>query len=132
MLILFNRHQVLPYAIQKLQAAGYQLVTVAECLGMPAYQSVVAPGTPDVSPLPFCFLLLVSWRLSDPALLFPFVVKLALLGGSLGLGLFFKKKQTHSFAKTLFHKNTLFHISDLIYNLDTAVDTSHLNFLWTY
>jgi peptidoglycan/xylan/chitin deacetylase (PgdA/CDA1 family) len=40
-------HQVLPYAIQKLQAAGYQLVTLAECLGMPAYQSVVAPGTRD-------------------------------------------------------------------------------------
>jgi peptidoglycan/xylan/chitin deacetylase (PgdA/CDA1 family) len=42
-------HQVLPYAIQRLQAAGYRLVTVAECLGMPAYQSVGNPGTPDGS-----------------------------------------------------------------------------------
>jgi hypothetical protein len=41
-------HQVLPYAIQRLQGAGYRLVTVAECLGMPAYQSVGNPGTPDV------------------------------------------------------------------------------------
>lgn len=45
-------HQVVPYAIQKLQAAGYQLVTVSECLGLPAYQSVVDPSTPDVC-LPF-------------------------------------------------------------------------------
>jgi len=42
-------HQVLPYAIQRLKSAGYNLVTVAECLGMPAYQSVGAPGTPDGS-----------------------------------------------------------------------------------
>ncbi|KIM40782.1 carbohydrate esterase family 4 protein [Hebeloma cylindrosporum] len=42
-------HQVLPYAIQKLQAAGYSLVTLAECTGLPAYQSVGAPGVPDVS-----------------------------------------------------------------------------------
>lgn len=42
-------HQVLPFAIQKLQAAGYKLVTLAECLGQPAYQSTSAPGTPDVS-----------------------------------------------------------------------------------
>ncbi|KAG6845260.1 hypothetical protein H0H87_011995 [Tephrocybe sp. NHM501043] len=33
-------HQVLPYAIKKLQAAGYRLVSLAECLDMPAYQSV--------------------------------------------------------------------------------------------
>jgi len=39
----------LPYAIKKLQAAGYQLVTLAECTGLPAYQSQVAPGTRDVS-----------------------------------------------------------------------------------
>ncbi|KAF9480888.1 carbohydrate esterase family 4 protein [Pholiota conissans] len=42
-------HQVLPFAIQKLQAAGYKLVTVAQCLGKQPYQSVVAAGTPDSS-----------------------------------------------------------------------------------
>ncbi|KAJ7767238.1 carbohydrate esterase family 4 protein [Mycena metata] len=40
-------YQVLPYAIPKLKAAGYKLVTVAECLGLPAYQHVGTPGTPD-------------------------------------------------------------------------------------
>ncbi|KAJ7022192.1 carbohydrate esterase family 4 protein [Mycena alexandri] len=40
-------HQVLPYAISTLKAAGYKLVTVAECLGLPAYQHVGTPGTPD-------------------------------------------------------------------------------------
>lgn len=38
-------HQVVPYAIQKLQAAGYKLVTVAECLGEQPYQSQGAPQT---------------------------------------------------------------------------------------
>jgi len=42
-------HQVLPYAIQRLKSAGYRLVTLAECLGKPAYQSVVAPGVPDAN-----------------------------------------------------------------------------------
>ncbi|KAK7695570.1 hypothetical protein QCA50_000206 [Cerrena zonata] len=42
-------HEVLPYAIQRLQNAGYRLVTLAECLGMQPYQSVGAPGTPDAS-----------------------------------------------------------------------------------
>ncbi|KAJ7157582.1 carbohydrate esterase family 4 protein [Mycena crocata] len=42
-------HTVLPYAISKLQAAGYKLVTLDKCLGLPAYQSVKAPGTPDAS-----------------------------------------------------------------------------------
>ncbi|TFK71517.1 carbohydrate esterase family 4 protein [Pluteus cervinus] len=42
-------HQVLPSVIQKLKAAGYRLVTLAECVGMQPYQSVGAPGTPDVS-----------------------------------------------------------------------------------
>lgn len=42
-------HQVLPYAIQRLQSAGYKLVTIAECLGKPAYQSVNAPGIRDSS-----------------------------------------------------------------------------------
>ena len=102
MLILFNRHQVLPYAIQKLQAAGYQLVTLAECLEMPAYQSVVAPGTPDVSPL-LAFFLLILWRLSDPTLPLhlPFAVKLALLGGNLDLEPFFRTKE-HAFSRLPF------------------------------
>jgi len=42
-------HQLLPYAIQKLQAAGYKLVTLAECLGQQPYQYTVAPGVPDSS-----------------------------------------------------------------------------------
>lgn len=36
-------HVVVPHAIQVLKAKGYRLVTVAECLGMPAYQSVGSP-----------------------------------------------------------------------------------------
>lgn len=40
-------HQVLPFAIQKLQAAGYQLVSVADCLGLPRYQSVGSPQVKD-------------------------------------------------------------------------------------
>ncbi|KAK0236198.1 carbohydrate esterase family 4 protein [Armillaria nabsnona] len=42
-------HQVLPYVIDRLQAAGYRLVTLAECLGEAPYQSVGSPGTPDAS-----------------------------------------------------------------------------------
>jgi len=38
-------HVVLPHAIKVLQDKGYNLVTVAECLGMDAYQSVSAPQT---------------------------------------------------------------------------------------
>jgi peptidoglycan/xylan/chitin deacetylase (PgdA/CDA1 family) len=39
-------HVVLPYAIKKLQASGYELVTVAECLGMaPYHPQVTAPQT---------------------------------------------------------------------------------------
>lgn len=41
--------EVLPHAISKLRSAGYKLVTVAECLGLPAYQSVGPRGTPDAS-----------------------------------------------------------------------------------
>ncbi|KAF5318124.1 hypothetical protein D9619_012198 [Psilocybe cf. subviscida] len=40
-------HNVLPYAVQRLKSAGYKLVTVAECLGKPAYQSVAAPQARD-------------------------------------------------------------------------------------
>jgi len=36
-------HVVLPHAIQVLQAKGYKLVTVAECLGVQPYQSVSTP-----------------------------------------------------------------------------------------
>ncbi|KAG8706310.1 Carbohydrate esterase 4 protein [Ceratobasidium sp. 394] len=42
-------HEVIPYVIPKLQAAGYKLVTVAECLGLPAYQSVGQPSPRDSS-----------------------------------------------------------------------------------
>lgn len=46
----FDSEQVLPYAIQKLKAKGYNFATVAECLGgLPAYQGFVTPGTKDVS-----------------------------------------------------------------------------------
>jgi peptidoglycan/xylan/chitin deacetylase (PgdA/CDA1 family) len=41
--------EVLPYAIQQLQAAGYRLVSLSECTGLPAYQSVQAPGVRDSS-----------------------------------------------------------------------------------
>ncbi|KAF8648430.1 hypothetical protein AX16_006293 [Volvariella volvacea WC 439] len=37
--------EVLPHAITTLRNAGYSFVTVAECLGLPAYQSVGAPQT---------------------------------------------------------------------------------------
>ncbi|KAK0461607.1 carbohydrate esterase family 4 protein [Desarmillaria tabescens] len=40
---------VLPHALDDLLGAGYKLVTVAECLGLPAYLSVAAPGTKDDS-----------------------------------------------------------------------------------
>ncbi|KAJ3511529.1 hypothetical protein NMY22_g15619 [Coprinellus aureogranulatus] len=42
-------YEVLPYAIEKLKSAGYQFVTVAECLNMRPYQSLRAPGFRDVS-----------------------------------------------------------------------------------
>ncbi|KAH9022813.1 carbohydrate esterase family 4 protein [Lactarius hengduanensis] len=41
-------HVVVPHAIKTLQAAGYKLVTVAECLGQQPYRSVVAPQTVSV------------------------------------------------------------------------------------
>ncbi|KAJ1301560.1 hypothetical protein OPQ81_008808 [Rhizoctonia solani] len=40
---------LIPYVIPKLQAAGYKLVTLAECLGEQPYQSVGSPQTPDAS-----------------------------------------------------------------------------------
>jgi len=39
--------QVLPYALQKLQAAGYRLVSLAECTGYQPYQRTQAPGVRD-------------------------------------------------------------------------------------
>jgi len=38
-------HNVLPHAISVLQKAGYNLVTVAECMGMDPYQKVTEPQT---------------------------------------------------------------------------------------
>ena len=43
-----NRFDVLPFAIQVLQGAGYNLVTLAECVGLDAYQWVGNPQTPGV------------------------------------------------------------------------------------
>jgi len=41
--------QLLPYAIQKLQAAGYKLVTVADCLGVAPYSSIGSPQSGSFS-----------------------------------------------------------------------------------
>lgn len=40
---------VLPHAIKVLKAAGYRLVSLAECLGQPAYTVVGPPAARDVS-----------------------------------------------------------------------------------
>ncbi|KAF8206978.1 hypothetical protein K438DRAFT_1713788 [Mycena galopus ATCC 62051] len=40
-------HIVLPYVIDQLQAAGYNLTTVADCLGLPPYTSVGPLGVRD-------------------------------------------------------------------------------------
>ncbi|KAF5374533.1 hypothetical protein D9615_009075 [Tricholomella constricta] len=40
---------IVPHAIATLQRAGYKLVTLAECLGMPAYQYVGPPAVRDAS-----------------------------------------------------------------------------------
>jgi len=42
-------YEVLPYAIDKLQKAGYRLVTLGTCMGLSRYQSVGPPGVPDAS-----------------------------------------------------------------------------------
>jgi len=39
--------QVLPYILPKLVAAGYKLVTIAECTGLSPYQWIGAPSTRD-------------------------------------------------------------------------------------
>ena len=51
-LTILNRYEVLPFAIGVLHNAGYNLVTVAECVGQSPYQWVANPQTPGVrSPL---------------------------------------------------------------------------------
>lgn len=47
----FFSRVLLPHAIEKLKAAGYSLVTAAECLGLPDYQWVGNPEPPSVSQL---------------------------------------------------------------------------------
>ena len=42
-LLIFSRHNVLPHALEALTNAGYRLVTVAECLGVDAYNSTFTP-----------------------------------------------------------------------------------------
>jgi hypothetical protein len=56
--------QLVPYAIKLLQSKGYQLVTVAECLGLEPYQSITNPGTRDVGSNLFSFLPLDTYVLS--------------------------------------------------------------------
>ena len=48
-------HVIVPYAIQALQSAGYQLVTVAECLGVEPYQNVTTPETVSLVLCPIRF-----------------------------------------------------------------------------
>ncbi len=45
--------EIVPHAIAVLQAAGYKLVIVADCLGVEPYQSVTEPPAFDVSILLF-------------------------------------------------------------------------------
>ena len=40
---------LLPYILNLFQSQGYQLVTLAECLNLPAYQQETEPSVPDVS-----------------------------------------------------------------------------------
>ncbi|KAF8881642.1 hypothetical protein CPB85DRAFT_1233876, partial [Mucidula mucida] len=47
--------EIMPTVIQRLQSLGYELVTVSECMGTKAYQSVTASGVPDVSSPHFGF-----------------------------------------------------------------------------
>ncbi|KAK0493253.1 carbohydrate esterase family 4 protein [Armillaria luteobubalina] len=44
----YGHTTVLPHAIQVLKAAGYNLVTVAECLGLPSYLNIGQAGMKDV------------------------------------------------------------------------------------
>ncbi|KAF8995028.1 carbohydrate esterase family 4 protein [Cyathus striatus] len=55
--ILYN---VLPYYIQKLKAAGYRMVTVAECVGKMPYIRVGQPSVRDVCPFRQLYFLLVT------------------------------------------------------------------------
>nr|ADX07300.1 putative chitin deacetylase [Flammulina velutipes] len=58
-------YDVLPYAIDRLQSAGYQLVTVAECLGMEPYQNVGQAQTNDEN------LRQLDWTLRQPSCVQP-------------------------------------------------------------
>ncbi|KAF9512284.1 carbohydrate esterase family 4 protein [Hydnum rufescens UP504] len=40
-------HELVPYAVTKLKAAGYKMVTLVECLGLDAYQAVPIPVPPS-------------------------------------------------------------------------------------
>ncbi|KAG8958892.1 Carbohydrate esterase 4 protein [Tulasnella sp. 419] len=42
-------NDVIPYAVNLLKSKGYSMVTLAECLGLPAYLTVGSPQTPDSS-----------------------------------------------------------------------------------
>ena len=64
--------QILPEVIRDLQAAGYRLTTLADCLGESPYQWVDEPQERDVS-LESVFCRLVLW-LTRGMLLFGFVV----------------------------------------------------------
>lgn len=44
----FYSQVIVPFAIKALKDAGYRLVTLAECLGKPAYQWQAAPQARDV------------------------------------------------------------------------------------
>jgi hypothetical protein len=56
-------HQVLSFAIQKLQSAGYRLVSVADCLGQAPYLNTQPPGQRDVR----AQVLLFTWlSLNEP------------------------------------------------------------------
>lgn len=51
-MVLFGRAEVLPYFITELQNAGYQLVSLEECTGLPAYQAIAGPQIRDVRRFP--------------------------------------------------------------------------------
>lgn len=59
-----HSEQVVPYAIKLLQSKGYQLVTVAECLGLQAYINVTTPETPEVASILFASLPISTHSLS--------------------------------------------------------------------
>jgi len=58
-------YALVPYAINKLQAAGYKLVSVAECLGRDRYWSVGNPAIRDVRFLFLSFRILLMCCVSQ-------------------------------------------------------------------